>query len=253
MRTLHLTLPRHWGQLTEKQLIYFSRLLLAKVPEPELLARCFMKFSGLFLIQHNPKIVKERDRDVLCYEYTKKGEGKSLIDVDTFTDLVSRLDWMVEGVKIFHNIAQIKRYHGCNYKLFDITLEQYLIADNMYLAYAKTNDLQYLNRMVAVFYRKRSDKWQEGEHLTAWAKRFAKVDMAVKYSVFLWFTGVKSWLIIKYPNIFSGPGGEVSSPTDSIMCILSALSEGDVTKNAEIKRTNVHEALDVLNKKLQPK
>lgn len=251
MSELHLTLPESWDQLSEKQLLYLSRLLFEKVPEQELLTRCFLKFSGLLLIQQNPVIIREKGKNLLCYEFRKKGLEKYTVDVDTFTEAVSKLNWIANDVKLFHNIPKIKRYTGCNYKILDKILEEYLIADNAYLAFVKKGDIKYLDKLVAIFYRKKSDKWDDGNNLTSWAKRFSGSPVHVKYSVFLWYTGLKAWIIKKYPYIFSSPGSGTSSASDSVLAILSALSGGDISKNPEIKRSNCHEALDILNRKME--
>jgi hypothetical protein len=247
MSELNLTLPAGWHELTEKQLDYFAILLLNKVPEPELLARCFMRFSGLCLVRQNPIIIQ----DALCYLYKKKKCGEHWINIGLFADMVSSLEWLLEDVKLFKNPVKIGALIGCNYKLFGISLEEYLIADQMYLSYAHTNNVEYLDRMIAVLYRRKSDRWNEGKKLSRWVRRFSQISLHRKYVVYLWFTGVKAWIIETYPYIFQSSGGESQSSTQLVMSILAALNLGDISKNPEIKRTEVHEALDMLNRKCE--
>jgi hypothetical protein len=247
MKELQLTIPEGWHQLTEPQLEYLANLLLNKVPEQELLIRCFNRFSGLCLVRENPVIIQE----ALCYFFRKKKCGEHFIPVDLFADMVSRLDWIIQDVKLFKNPEKIKGYHACNHKLYGLTLEEYLIADQMYIAYAQTEKTEYLDKMVAIFYRLKNDRWEEGKNLHTWIRRFRNVPHKRKHIVFLWYTGVKAWIIETYPYIFSTAGGEPISPTQSVLGILAVLNSGDVSKNPEIKKTELHEALDMLNRKCE--
>lgn len=246
MKELHLTLPRTWAELTEPQALYLSKILLENISELEMLTRCFMHFTGIRII---PK------RALPAYFWFRYKKETHLIDADTFSTMISSLDWIKEEVKLFKNPAKIGRFTGCNYKLNGITLEEYLIADNLYMAYSKTQKAEFLNKFVAVFYRKKSDYWNEGKKLTRWANRFRFTRKHKKHLVYLWFTGVKAWIIETYPYPFQGDGSTSltpSTPSDTVLSILSTLSCGDISKYDQIKKTEFRAALDMLNRKCQP-
>jgi hypothetical protein len=247
MKELYLTVPEGWHQVTEKQLEYVARLLYHKMPEPEFLSRCFMRFSGLSLLQRSPVIIDEIPH--YCFTHNKK---RHYIDVDTFTDLTHKLDWILRDVGLFKNPAKIGSYIGCNYKLYGVSFEEFLIADQMYIAYSSTSKEEFINKLIAICYRKPNETWDEGKQLAIRTIRFENIPMRQKYMIYLWFTGLKAWIIGKYPYVFSSSGkGIPVSPNEAVLSTLAALNGGDITKNPEIKRTEAHEALDMLNRKCE--
>jgi hypothetical protein len=253
MNTLNLTIPQSWKELSEQQLVYISRLIAEKLPAAEILTRCAIHFTGLKLLRQNPVIIKENQRDKLCYMFRyQKSKQTHFIDLETFADMVNHLTWIESGITLFKSLSQIKGYRSKNFKLYETTLEEYLVADNLYLAYTQTGKEEYINKLTAIFYRNEKDTWNEGKDLSRWEQRFKRVSLGEKYSVYLWFTGVKSWIIEKYPYVFTPSEGGPIAPETSIMGILAALNEGDVVKNPVIKQTYLNEALDTLNRKAKP-
>lgn len=243
MKELHLTLPRSWAELSEDQALYISKIILDNISELELMTRCFMRFTGIRII---PK------KALPAYFWFRYKKETHLIDADTFGNMISWLDWIKEEVKLFKNPAKIGRYVGCNFKLFGISLEEYLLADQMYIAYSKSNKMEFLNKLVAICYRKKTDSWNEGKKLAKWTRRFRFTPKYKKYLVYLWFTGVKASIIETYPYIFqTDSGGSITSATahESVLSILATLSQGDISKYNWVKRVEVHEALDMLNRK----
>ena len=233
IKQLNVTLPTRWSELTPSQLLFVANQLLRQPAETELLANCFLKFAGFY-----PMSMRVTDG---CYTFMKGWFGEVHIHPEEFADMACSLEWILGGITLFEPPLKIKGYYAVHYKLYEVSLEDYLIADSMYLAYAQTNNEQFLNNLLAVIYPSRRS-------LEKHAKRFRKVPLALKYAVFLWFTGLKAWIIEQYPYLFSGSGGEFVSPSESAKSIIAALNGGDITKNAVIKESYVHEALDELNR-----
>lgn len=246
---IELTVPKGWSELTHSNLEYFSRLLLAGVNEVELLTRCFIQFSGLKLLHKDPTLID----DQLYYLFKYQKGSRFLLDVDRFAAMVSKIDYLVKEVHFFQNPERIGRYSGCNSMLYGVSLGEYLVADSYYSDYSLTHNEQSLDNMLAIFYRDRSESWDEGHNLEKWTRRFKRIPLHRKYIVYLWYTGVKAWLIDKYPYIFSGEANsQLSTPADEVvMGMLSSLNDGDITHNPQIKATEVHEVLFELNKRIE--
>ena len=246
---IDLHIPICWNDLKESQLEYLSRLIQSGITDKEILTRCFIRFADLKLIKRNPVIVENES----CFIFKKKNGPRFPLDVDRFTSMALQLEYLISGVDLFRNPEQIGNYHGCDFRLYGISLEEYLMADTLYNDFTKTADVNALNMLLAIFYRKKVDQWNEGINLERWAKRFRFVPLHRKYIIYLWYTGVKGWIIKKYPCIFSGDTpSDLDSPADEIiMGMLSSLNNEDVTKNRIIKATEVNEVLYELNKRIE--
>lgn len=247
---LHITLPEKWDQLTEPQLQYISRLMFNELPEAELLTRCFLNFTGVKLLHQDPVDIDGEQ----CYMFTKKGLGKFNLSVDMVATITAHISWITKEITLFKNPSRIGRYEGCHYKLYGLTLEEWLIVDQMYIGYARTKEMQFMDNMLAILYRLPGETWNEAAKIEARAKRFRKVKPEIKYLVMLWYTSCKLWLKSKYIYLFAAPDGNsigLQSANDYVMGLLSSLNEGDVTHNPQIKATECHEVFYELNRKIE--
>jgi hypothetical protein len=208
-----------------------------------------LNFTGLRLLQKSP--IQNKDGQI-CYVFSLHGAGKFLLDVERFAEMVDRLSFLEKDVTLFELPLALKNFNACDSLLYGIRLDEWLLADQMYAEYSRTKDDRFLNMMLAVFYRKPGEKWDDGNSTEARAKRFRKVPAHRKYIVYLWYTGVKLWLMQKYWHVFNGSESTGSTPPDEIfMGMLSSLNEGKVADNGTIKATEVHEVLYELNRKIE--
>jgi len=243
--TINLTVPVKWSELSIKQVEYFSKMLLKELSETELMTLCFLKFSGLKLIK---KAIKERTG--YQYIFKKKGQSRFLMDADQATSCISKMEFMVKEVSLFRLSEKIKKYVSYDFRMYDVCLEQYLLLESFYQAFLSTNDTAYLNKMLAIMYHLKEEKWNV-DLLPVWERRFKRVPLFRKYVIFLWYSGVKKWIIDKYYYVFSGSDDSKSNPDEIILNLISALNDGDITHNKEILATNIHEALFELNRKIE--
>jgi hypothetical protein len=249
MRTIDLHIPSSFGEMTPKQIDYFSRVLTHKIPAIEVKIHCFLNFTGLKLLQKNP--LQNQDGQQ-CYLFSMHGKGRFLLDVERFAAMIERLSFLENDVTLFDLPVMIKSYKACDSKLYGMRLDEWLLADTLYGEYSRTKDEKLLHMMMAIFYRKPGEKWDEGNSTEARAKRFRNVPVHRKYIVYLWYTGVKLWLMEKYWFVFHGDETSGSTPHDEIfMGMISSLNEGKVADNATIKATEVHEVLYELNRKIE--
>jgi len=242
---INLTVPVKWSELSIKQVEYFSKMLLKRMTEIELMTLCFLKFSGLKLIK---KAIK--DEAGYLYIFKKKGYPRFTMDADQATSCISKMEFLVKEVLLFQLPAKIKKYNSYDYRMFDVCLEQYLLLESFYQAFLSTDDETYLNKMIAIMYHLKEEKW-DVDLLPTWEKRFKRIPVFRKYVIFLWYSGVKKWIIEKYYYVFSSGDDSKSNPDEIILNLISALNDGDITHNKEILATNVHEALFELNRKIE--
>lgn len=244
MRKIELKLPKGWNQLKKGELETVAGYFLRYKSKPEILTRCFLLFSGWKIVRWDRLAGLEQG-----YGYfTKKGESLFRVDPDTFTGLAKNLEWITKEYTLPSYVPRIRGLDTPNLILYKATLEQYLMADNFYIRFITTGNFGDLDKMIATLYcRNITDIDLERR-----ARRIARQKKSIRYAVFIWFCGLKSWLRDKYPCIFAGYEPDAGRPQDeAILGLLTALNGGDITKNRIILNTGVHEALYELNQKME--
>lgn len=252
MRTINLTSPQGWNELTPGQLLLVSGLFLqasdGDLAEPEFLTRALIGLTGLIPVPHKVETAEAG----LLFSFRAPGEKPFQVSSAEIHEMATRLKWLLEppGLCTPPNLLE---YIPVNNRLFGVPLEQYLLADAHYIRFAKTKDRSILDKFVAALYRDNEDQpWSN----QAWKQRihqFASLGLTELYSVFIWFTGVKAYIVAKYPYIFPTSTGSVgeSDTNEQILQLLSSLNGGDVTRNRLIMETHVHEVLFELNLKIE--
>ena len=230
---IDLNLPKGWKDITGKQLVVLSNVFLKRMKKPDFMIRCFLVFSGW-------KILKRRDfREDGKRQFWFKSEKQTFyIDSDLFHTLLSSLNFLTEKIELPAGNPQIKGYKSCNHKLYNVTLESFLEADNFFKAFSTTEKRVFLKKLFRVLYKKK--RWIV----------FHRVSMSEKYAVFLWFSGVKNYLVNKYPYLFSSGAGN-SDPEEEILSLLTSLNGGKPHDNERILKTHVHECFYELNLKIE--
>ncbi len=243
-----VTLPKGWHEVDGIHLVKLAKLFLKYQAKPDFLVRCFFLFSGWKAVRR-----KEFVENGILYYWFELEKGKPFfVDVNIYHSLVNELEWISSEINLPKEMPVIKGFNSCNLKLYNVSLDEFLNADNYYSAFVNTNEIKYLDNLIAIFYRSRGETWNS-EKLDELSRRFKSTPTAVKYAVFLWFSGVKSFFVQKYPYIFSGNSNSTASvsPEETILNLLSSLNNGDVTNNEKLFKTHVHECFYELNLKIE--
>lgn len=230
-------IPESWKELNDSQMLFVSKLHLEALPKVEFLSLCLMHFTNL-------KLIKKPQQNG-HFLFKKCGE-KFTIDADMWYTLCDKLNWMVDEVGEIKNPTKIGRTFGCNQRLYGVTLEQMLLADNYYSACNQGDNVNMLSMFTAVFYKR---KWQrfKSEKLKQRSKYFKSYKAQMRV-VLMWYTGVRVSLRERFPYLYKSTEEGVSqSPEQIVLSILSALNGGDITKNKELYKSPCIEALQELN------
>jgi hypothetical protein len=221
---IDISLPRSWAELTPAQL----RLIACEFQKPysqeQLLTHIFLKLTGW-------RIKKRQGNSYVVYRITDK--LSFTCKINNIIPVIESLTWITSGFDTLSFSPSIGKLKSPNKLLYSTSLEQFLMAQNVFSAYSAKPDSSLLLQLVSIY-------WGSGAEIKP-------VDM---YSALIWFAGVKTWLQRKYPYVFSSSGA-ASDPADSILELLEVLNAGDVTKNETILRTHVHEVLYHLNIELE--
>jgi len=234
---IDLNIPEKWESLTDKQLAYFSKLSMEGIPRPEFLTLCLMEFTGL-------KLLKKHEGEG-NFHFSKNGQSFT-IDIEMWQTLCNKISWMIDTVGQVRNPSKIGLTRGCNQRFYGVSLEQMLLSDNYYNAYIKTRNIKMLARLTAIFYQLpwqhfKSWKIEKRSGYFLWYKKHMNI-------VIIWYTGVRMSFLERFPYLFqkSGENG-YQSPEEIVLNVLSALNNGDITKNEKLYKSPAIEALKQLN------
>lgn len=251
MRTINLTSPKDWSELTPEQLLLISGLYLQKLPETDFLVNALIGLTELTPVQHKVEVADDK----LMFAFKTPGQKPFFVESEKIHEMANRLKWLLDPPAIC-TPPNLGNYIPVNNRLFGVCLEQYLLADAHYIQFAKTQDRLILDKFAAALYRSdENEQWSDQE----WKKRiphFTLMTLPELNAVFIWFTGVKAFIMAKYPYVFPGTDGGrdkacLISPDEQILQLLANLNGGDVTRNGLIMETHVHEVLYELNLKIE--
>lgn len=234
---LDLNIPKSWKELDDKQLLFVSRLYLEGLPKAEFLSLCLMDFAGITLVK------KPLENGNFLFT---KGVREFTMDAEMWQTLCDKLNWMVDSVGEIKNPTRIGRTIGCNQRLYGVTLEQMLLADNYYAVYSQSKDIKLLAQFTAVFYRRRWQQFKSNKTKKR-STYFLRFDAEMNV-VLIWYTGVRMSLRERFPYLYESTGtDQAQTPEQMVLNILSALNGGDITKNKELYKSPCIEALQQLN------
>jgi|GEM_PF-2067863 len=249
MREIHLHAPSGWHDITPEQLLFVALLFEEQLSEAEFLTKCMISFTGIEPVKHG---LETGDGELLFEFLDPAGEVFSL-SAEEMKSLLDELRWLIDSVGLCRLPEKLGGLSPVDSRLFGVTLEEYLLADQLYANYSASKKVDDLNQLIAVFYRKPGEKWNERKY-KMYVNILRSVPNHAKTAVYIWFSGLKKWIIDKYPYVFGdGTTGETSapSPDEHILRLFTSLNNGDVTRNKEILHTHVHEVFYELNQKLE--
>ncbi|MFV0538844.1 MAG: hypothetical protein ACK5M3_15990 [Dysgonomonas sp.] len=247
---LNLTLPKSWKELTEKQLLYVSNLMLWENTPTETQTKCFLFFtgttvldylnSGAWVCLHNKKRFTISDYDVQFF--AKK--------LSFLTDTITEVNPLPEmaGYKHIH-----PRFEGCTFK-------HWMAAENYYQAFIYTKHDAFLDRLCAVIYsidKCNSDNEFNDSQTAKRSNQFKKTSLVHKMTVFVMYARLKDRLSQEFSYFFqkvSAKPDKETSPKPPKMRehfsnMIYVLNGGSVGETEKVLNSECWRAFDTLNRK----
>lgn len=272
LNDVHLHLPDTWNELSKKQLLRITKLLNKKVRKTVLEILVFLELTGT-VIQKNKRVFR-LDHSVGFFFTKKTGFGKLNQPFLLYPD---EMAWMLKRVEKFFDTVDLTknklpslrnvfhRYYGPQENMFTSTLAEWVHAEFNYSMYAKTGKKEFLNKLVAVLYRRKAknynpnspeatgDKREKFNEFTfeRRAKRLRFVPKHKKTAVFMFYTGIRNHLQNAHPKTFGGSGDQTSDLGKSLQSMVRSLNEGDPLRNEKLLATNVHDVLTEIESALK--
>ena len=246
MTPLHLVIPTQWNQLTKQQLISIARMWDAGYSETDFLVKSFLILTGLKLYVGD---IEQYDTDF--HFYTHRSMKKPfIIDTEMMADLCQRCRFLLTPDELYplHWIGLSESRH---YRLYNASFEEYLMAENFFFAYSETKKEEHLDNLIACLYQYPWQKWN-ADKIQERAKRFRKLDSAIKTTVFLWYIGFRTYIPKRCKALFTSKGtasGRPFNPREYINGMIHTLSNGDITIKDKLLSLPCWDALDELEQR----
>ncbi len=244
MKSLKLTLPTRWLDLTNRELVLISRMWDAGYPETDFLVKAFLILTGLKIQVRN---VKTLSATSLHYIHKKQ---LVLIDTDLMAEMCEKCRFLLtpDEIKPVKRIGFARARH---YRLYNATFEEYLMAENFFFAYTETKKEEHLDNLIASLYRLPWQRW-DADKIMERAKQFRKTDPAIKTAVLLWYVGFRTYVPKRCKSLFTSKGsgsGRPFNPREYINGMIHQLSNGDITIKDKLLSRPCWDALDELEQR----
>jgi len=244
-KTINLTVPRNYNEMTEKQVRYVAALQVAGQPEEIIRTKCFNRFAEIKPVAHIG--------DTYYFVRPKIKEVFSL-NTSEVAYFAKKLDWLTKYYTGIKPVAKIGRYKACDELLRDTTFIQYLDAENFYQAFLFTKNEAHLYKLMGTLYQKGKD--YNNSLTDRRAKHIAmKATEVEKLIVIMWMMGVKEYFSKKFKHLFvRADQDEDDEPVAPNMFEIMSnqirlLTEGDITKKKQVLASLTWDALKEMDDK----
>lgn len=240
------SLPSCWNDLTRSQLLYVSRLFRGQLTWSDFKVKALRKF--LSIRSKTFRRIKPEDAFALCETF------------DFLTDEVSLTRNVILVIRI-----GLRKYYGPSDAMTNCTFGEFTLASSVLDEYHKSGSEYHLDQLVAILYRPKKIFWLIRKYFTDHqdprqrfrnrslmqrAGNIVMVDHCVKYSVFLFFTGVLNSLPGLYPYVYQQKD-EADNPDNGWASLIISLADGKTDdKSLEtVMNSNLYNVFIGLNKK----
>ncbi len=245
MSTLNISLPSKWLDLSNSQLLFVAKLFNSDFSKfrTQFLTLAFFRLS-------NARISGKPTADIFLLKI--KGQKIFEMPISLLTSITNKLDWLLGEVTEVKPLKRILFASPVNYRLYNTTFEQFLTAENYYIAFSETNEMKYLNMLVASLYSLPLHKFN-AKKISSRSKWFFLASVHSKFTVFLWFSGFRAHISNEFPELFDVSGNpkkkEPINIKSHIMGFVRGLTEGDITRSDSVYKSDTWTALYELNEK----
>lgn len=245
MDSIELKAPQSWGELTQQQLRYVFFLMTTFADMVVVKTYMFVRFTGIEVLSkgrfgwkcaYKPKGVHRR-KVFYLQPWQVHAFIQQLAWVDSTEQMDNRLD-VVQGLNAVHPLLQEDADTGRI-----IPFGDYLCMEQQYQLFHSSHDEGHIDRLASFLYR-HNDFSRPDELTLTGPERLATL---------AWFAHIKVVMSHAFPHFFRKVKGDddISELTvlESINTQLRALTDGDVTKEKEVRGIDCWRALTELDAK----
>ncbi len=250
---IDISTPKRWDDLTRAQVLFVCRLFRKQRLENEFVTMaalriCGLKIRGMHIIEGS-KVFRFRYHRTIIY-----------LNVAIVNSIKEKLRFLTGQSRLTINLFQyfrvgMTKYYGPESKLFNVSFDEFRSAENSYLAYNNTRDIQYLNRLVAILYRPKSGNYNPksidyngdirepfNDYLVKYrVKKIKRIPLEKKLAVHLFFTGCVAFMRDEFDLVFEEGEGDGTSRSRlySALMLETYLKNGKVS-DEKITSVNIY-------------
>lgn len=218
-----IKLPESWTELNRKQFIRLTKLRSTIQEDVSLIV--------IFLF-HLLKI--------------KKTQFQSLTSIQ-ISALTKPLKFITKDIRLLQQHLPVirirfRKYYGTNSAFDNMSLEQFVLCERYYFEYAKTKNNINLYKLYASLYNRKGKEPNPDNY-----KKFKRLKNWKQIAIFWFYTGCRSFIMLKFKAIFKKSNNE-NKDDFAFINLINELNNNNVTLNEQIKKTNIYEAFVLLEK-----
>lgn len=229
-RTLNITIPRGWHELSEQELRMIYKFLTVYEPDVAPIA--------IFCNLANAKLKREVDgKHLVVFRVSRKLNVTVLLSPDQMVSYISHLDWLADPGNIPVRLSRIGGNKAVDAYLHGVPFGDYLRIESLYQAYLQSQTPAVLVRLANILYK--------GKH------HITHLDDADSINIFNWVAQIKSYFSAEFPHFFRPAEGGSEEPkmVEIMNAQIRALTGGDVAKEDQILAIDCWRALTELDAK----
>lgn len=236
---MNLCCPTSWRELSQEQLRYVF-FLLATFADPVVVKTYMLiRFTGVRVVGRN-RWGWQCSKDGRVF-YLHAWQIQSFLSQFSFVDSLESMDNRLEVVQGLTAVDGLLQEDGESGRI--ISFWEYLCMEQRYQRFLASRDEAQIDILASFLYRLPDGSRPAELTLTA-AERLATI---------AWYAHIKYVMQRAFPHFFRKVEGDADisdlSVLESINVQLRALTDGDVTKEAAVKRTDCWRALTELDAK----
>lgn len=228
---LNINIPQQWDNLTTKQLVKVAKIITTTKPG---------KLQVLLLLKTL----------MCCKWYTFKSNAKLvvlLLNVP-MSELVNHVNFIYEDnnrTKFLDNL-KIKgtTYYKPMDRIVNLTADQFAAALDLNNKYLQTKDVEYLQYLVAVIYRKTNAPEFDKLNLHTEAEVFKKLSIHKLIAIHIAFSGCITIIAKRFKKAFPKPKTPNQKSSYGFGKIILEMTKGDLSKHRAVKNVNIYTFLE---------
>lgn len=242
MDPLKIQIPKKLSEVSPEQLLFISQLYLCQYSDIEFLTKILLFFSGIKLSTE----LKDMPGSYWCTHPSRR--RPFILDADQIAEMTKHCEFILQPDEV-KPLSWIGFARARQYRLYNATFEEYLMAENFYFAYLETKREEHLDNLISCLYRRPWHRWNAAK-IQKRAIQFRKIDEAIKYSVFMWYIGFRAYVPKRCTTLFSGKKSSRPFNTrEYINGMIHQLNNGDITITSKLLKQPVWDALDELEQR----
>lgn len=234
--TLNLHVPHSWSELTQDQLRYVLYLLTQGWREWQVRTYLFARFAGI-------KVLSEKKDGWLCETHLESGKAvRFFLQLWQVQDFCQAFDYIFDGKGADNRLDHIGLFTAADIELHEYPFQYYLIADNYFQQFLQSDQSSDAPLREMMRYLYLDADGNPPEHIEC-----TPVEVM---GAFLWFMWVKQNFSTSFPHLFKPASAEGDyDMIEAMNAQIRALTGGDITKEQQIRDSDVWRALTELDAK----